>query len=311
MDKINNNINIIHKNYFAPNDLKIIYINIRSLRNKLYDLENFIDTLTEKPDLIILTEIWIFKKENSKFNIKNYNCFFTNRESSQAGGVCIFINCNILANKILSQDDGESCILGINLIKSKLNIFTIYKSPSANNETFLNKLDVLLSSYKNNIIIGDLFNFDLLLSNINNEKYTNIIESNGHTILNKIRKKFSTRVTSNTHTIIDHVITDCLKYSYNITLSDLFISDHKLISLSITLDLPINRPQTVITKQVINYKKIRKEKSLEELNTLDSMDELIQKLQYIIKENTTTIKLTNSRKKRKIWITTEIINLLT
>lgn len=224
--------------------------------------------------------------------------------------MCIFINCNILANKILSQDDGESSILGINLIKSKLNIFTIYKSPSANNETFLNKLDVLLSSYKNNIIIGDLFNFDLLLSNINNEKYTNIIESNGHTILNKIRKKFSTRVTSNTHTIIDHVITDCLKYSYNITLSDLFISDHKVISLSITLDLPINRPQTVITKQVINYKKIRKEKSLEELNTLDSMDELIQKLQYIIKENTTTIKLTNSRKKRKIWITTEIINLI-
>lgn len=82
---------------------------------------------------------------------------------------------------------------------------------------FLNKLDTLLSSNKNNIIIGD-FNFDLLQSNINNEKYTNIIQSNGHTILNKINKKFATRVTLNTHTIIDHIITDCLKYSYNISL---------------------------------------------------------------------------------------------
>lgn len=40
------------------------------------------------------------------------------------------------------------------------------------------------------------------------------------------------------------------------------------------------------------------------------MNELIDKLQHIIEENTTTIKLTNSRKKRKIWITTEIVKLI-
>lgn len=302
MDKINNNINIIYKNSikpnFAINDLKIIYLNIRSLRNKLYELENYIETLTEKPDLIILTEIWIYKEENSKYNIQNYNCFFTNRESSQAGGVCIFIKSNIIANNIFSHDDGESSILGINLVKFKLNIFSIYKSPSANNEIIFNKLDLLLSSYKNNIVIGD-FNFDLLQSNINNEKYVNVIQSNGHTILNKISKKFSTRVTLNTHTIIDHIITDCLKYSYTISLSDLFISDHKVISLSITLALPINRRYTVLSKQVTNYKKIRNDKQLEQLNNLTSMDELIQKLQHIIKENTTTIRLPNSKKNVK------------
>lgn len=313
MDKINNNINIIYKNSikpnFAINDLKIIYLNIRSLRNKLYELENYIETLTEKPDLIILTEIWIYKEENSKYNIQNYNCFFTNRESSQAGGVCIFIKSNIIANNIFSHDDGESSILGINLVKFKLNIFSIYKSPSANNEIFFNKLDLLLSSYKNNIVIGD-FNFDLLQSNINNEKYVNVIQSNGHTILNKISKKFSTRVTLNTHTIIDHIITDCLKYSYTISLSDLFISDHKVISLSITLALPINRRNTVLSKQVTNYKKIRNDKQLDQLNNLTSMDELIQKLQHIIKENTTTIRLPNSKKKRKVWITTDIVKMI-
>lgn len=65
MNEINNisNLNIIHKlttnNIYNKNDLKILYLNIRSIRNKLHDLELLINNLPITPDVIILTEIYM------------------------------------------------------------------------------------------------------------------------------------------------------------------------------------------------------------------------------------------------------------
>lgn len=137
--------------------------------------------------------------------------------------------------------------------------------------------------------------------------YTQVIETNGHTIINKIQKKFPTRQTSSTKTIIDHVITDCLKFAYKLTLSDSFISDHKVISLSITTNNPIHRNSFANTKKVINYKHIIDSKCINSLKTVTNFDDFIKDLSSIIRTNTTVIKLNNCNKKRKIWMTTHIM----
>lgn len=310
---INNpNLNIIQENktnpFFIQNDLKILYLNIRSLRNKLFELEYLLELINpeERPDIIALTEIWIYKDENSKFNIKGYNPIFANRQTSKAGGVCFFVKSNIIFNEILNYDNGEFSLLGIKLIKNNLNIFIIYRSPNSNNELFYNIFDNLLSSHSKNIILGD-FNYDLLNISSNTEIYTQVIETNGHTIINKVKNKFPTRQTLTSKTIIDHVITDCLQFAYKLTLSDSFISDHKVLSLSITTTNPIQRMSMINTKKVINYKHILDSKCLDPLKSLTSFDDFTHQLSCIIKTNTKVIKLNNCNKKRKIWMTTHIM----
>lgn len=178
----------------------------------------------------------------------------------------------------------------------------IYRSPSANVELFLEKMEHLLSSKNSNIIIGD-FNFDLLKDNTTTSRYTDLIQSQGHLILNKLNKNHATRETPTTKTIIDHLITDCFKYAYQITLSDTSLSDHKQISINITIDHPTKRNSTTKYYKVIDYEKIERKKLLDKLNTIENVDKLILSLTEIITTNTKTITLKNECTKRKTWMT--------
>ena len=73
------------------NNIHFIYLNIRSLRNKLHDLEHLIQSLSFVPHFIILTETWIFEDEINYFNIENYKQFHCTR-STRGGGVNQFIS---------------------------------------------------------------------------------------------------------------------------------------------------------------------------------------------------------------------------
>lgn len=308
-----NNLNIIHKNEITPiykaQDLKVLYLNIRSIRHKLHDLESLIQSFQIPPDIILLTEIWIREEENSKFNIQNYKSFFANRKTTQAGGVCIFIRKDLTCNEILNLDEEETSWLGINLLKLNINLFVIYRSPSANSTHFLQYFEELLSKTSKNLIIGDI-NFDLLQPNNTSIKYKEVIEGHGHILLNKLNKNHATRVTENTRTILDHIITDCFSFTYQITLSDVSLSDHKQISINIATNTPLNRKPQEFEKQVINYERIKNQKLIESLNNITTLDNFIPELEKIINQNTTRIKLNNSYKKRKIWMTTPIIKAI-
>lgn len=262
-----------------------------------------------EPDIIILTEIWIKEEENNFFNLTNYKSFFVNRRTSQAGGVGIFVRNGIQANQIISKDESETSWLGVQLLKSKINIVGVYKSPSANGEYFLEKLEELISSQSTNIIIGD-FNIDLLKENQTTTKYNDLIQLYGHQVINKLNKNYATGETSNTKTIIDHIITDCFKYSYQISLDDTTLSDHKQMSINITIDEPSKRKSPTTQYKIIDYKNILRNNEIEKLEEIDNMDSLITKLTELINSNTKTITLNNECNKRKNWITTEIILLI-
>jgi hypothetical protein len=72
--------------------INCLYLNAQSLRNSLSDLQNFIDTLTFRIDIVCVVETWIKENEKIYFNLLNYQSFHSIRSNSNGGGASIFIN---------------------------------------------------------------------------------------------------------------------------------------------------------------------------------------------------------------------------
>lgn len=87
--QLNNNINIKHMiNTNTNNDsnLNVMYINIRSIRNKLDKLETLLQTHTKLTHIIVIAETWLYSNETHLYNIPNYEHLFNTRPT-RAGGV--------------------------------------------------------------------------------------------------------------------------------------------------------------------------------------------------------------------------------
>lgn len=63
-----------------PSNLNILYINIRSLRNKLIDLSQFLQYNPNVFHIIILNETWLKKNELEYFNLPHYVSYHSVRE---------------------------------------------------------------------------------------------------------------------------------------------------------------------------------------------------------------------------------------
>lgn len=298
---INNNLN----------DLNILYLNIRSIRNKLDDLESIIQqhykTLTH---IIALTEVWIFDNEVEHFNIPNYDKYYCNR-SNRGGGCALYVHNTLYSNIIVSKEWNGNTILGIHINnhKFKLNLFNIYKPPHTDFSEFMSIFSPILSMYKHSFIIGD-FNFNLLEKNtdVNVGEYIDMVCSMGYLILNKEEPDFYTRSCNNvTKTILDHVITDLLNYSYRFALFDTYISDHRYIYFSICNIININNYDTF--KTVIEYNKINTI-DLNAINQSVNINEFINTIKNTLATYTKKIKIKNKIKNRKPWINENILNLI-
>lgn len=109
----------------------------------------------------------------------------------------------------------------------KINMITIYRSPTGSSPTFLNKLRDFLSSLDLNkltLILGD-FNFDLL-------------ESPDHGILQLMReygfRQCVTGPTTDYGSLLDHVYVN-KGVDVHIDILDTYYSDHDIVCTCITL----------------------------------------------------------------------------
>lgn len=76
-------------------ELKILYFNIRSLRNKVEYLEALLyEESYKNADVIVLTETWLGYDETKYINLPNYQGINRCREDSRGGGVAIYIKLN-------------------------------------------------------------------------------------------------------------------------------------------------------------------------------------------------------------------------
>lgn len=132
--KICNNVNdILFKN---SNTIKIMYLNCRSINNKIEELEVVIKNICQKNNtiihLIILTETWISSGDKQYFNFNNYNSEFSCRTTNY-GGAAILIHKSITSYEIFNcYEDDDVNIIGLNLsLDGQIqSVSSVYRAPN-------------------------------------------------------------------------------------------------------------------------------------------------------------------------------------
>lgn len=212
---------------------------------------------------------------------------------------------------IYNDTTDSNNILGIETKykNKKLHIFGIYKQPQSNLPHFLTHLETTLNTFKNTIYLGD-FNINILKNYNNNvRQYIDLVNSNGHIILNKIHNEHATRL-NNTDggSIIDHIITDNITWSYTISLNDTPISDHRYIHTTIN-EHKKEKINNTHTKICIEYQKITPN-DINVIKNSENIIELTNNIKNIITKYTKTIVKSNNTKHKHItpWISENTID---
>lgn len=273
------------------NGLNILYLNGRSIRNKISDIEILLQNINQVVHLILITETWLDKNDQEFYNLKNYISYHNVREKL-GGGVVIF--CHESVKSVLSVSDNflnNSHLLVVKLSDHNINIGTVYRAPDCNISDFLSYFESKLKAIKNVLYIGD-FNINYLneLSK-NTSDFRNLISSEGFLILNKNTPEFVTRVASNS--ILDYAVTDLVNFKYVFYLEDIeHLSDHRAILLNLNFKLALTNH--IVKKTKVNFGNILKDiENSRELSVCEDFSVFSSVLSNIIKKNK-TVKTTES-----------------
>lgn len=293
--------------------MNILYLNIQSIRNKIEDLTTYIQLSPTKFHVIVLSETHLKQNELQFFNIPDYEAEHCVRKSERFGGVSIFVRKDFSSfNLIHKLDIDNNNSLLINLDKFDIKIAAFYRQRTSNFNSFLNRLDHILENQNNCFVIGD-FNLDLFkkTTDPNIQKYHDLVSSNGFVFLNNLSMPTRVDKNRNTATCIDHIITDSIFHTRNISfilsLDDLF-GDHKALLLNVTnpkINPTANRK--VFKVERINHEKIIAQNLLANVSS-SCFDEFQNDLKSIISSN--TISYEKREKFRKSFMTKEVLNFI-
>ncbi|KAL3287559.1 hypothetical protein HHI36_002026 [Cryptolaemus montrouzieri] len=195
-------------------ELIIIYIDIRSLRNKLDDLKNILEQEEQEIPFVFSTETWLYPNETDLFSLDDYESVH-NCRNTRGGVNSIYIRKNIhfKNNSIEDIEPGESNILSIYLTRHEYSLWAIYKPSGSTASVFLEEID-----NKNSLTV-----------------------------------ECATRTTRNTASIIDHVLTTDNVYC-KIDIRDHVISDHKISNIMLTTDCDTTKKKKLKKSKLIRRK---------------------------------------------------------
>ena len=164
-----------------------------------------LQTLTHKPDVIVITEInpkkMVVGLQESEFNLCHYNMFTLNIGKTNCRGIIIYVNVNLSASEVeVISTFSEFLFIQIKLVNSSVLTIIIgafYRSPTGNTT---NDDELIKLMRKVNTIISGKF---ILLGDFN---LRNIIWSNNTTNTgpNSLDSKFLECVRNNF--LIQHVL---------------------------------------------------------------------------------------------------------
>ena len=109
------------------NKLKTLFLNARSLRNKISELKAIVST--ESYDLIAISETWIKQTDiDSEFNISGYDKIAKHRIHQRGGGIILYYKKFLELEHcyIETLKDLEVIVVRINNVKTKLLLSLIY-----------------------------------------------------------------------------------------------------------------------------------------------------------------------------------------
>ena len=113
-----------------------------------------IDSVSEKPSVIIITEVKPKTRKSidvAKFAINGYDFFANDFENLNARGIIIYVNKNFNVNPVdLNFDYNESLVVKINKFDQKedLTIIGVYRSPNSINENNPKIIEIIKHTVK-------------------------------------------------------------------------------------------------------------------------------------------------------------------
>lgn len=297
-------------------NLKILNINVRSLRANFVKFKVYLNQLNTKFDILVLTEVWVKKFELINFNIDGYQAHIEERKNTSAGGVICYVREDLPVNVVGTSGESFNA-LHIKVPSLDLNVLGIYKFCKIPESVFLGELDDLLCMMQGTVVLTGDLNIDILERGPSNINYLNLLETQGYECL----VTEPTRYFGNLRSCIDHVFfrgrysPGQISTEVNCSVDNPNVSDHWAVLIDVIMGTV--RKDHSETRKFIRYSKLRGkirgtdwEIDRSSGNVDMAFMQFIEKLQGLVEESKAVI--TNKRsvqKTRKPWASPKLVQL--
>ena len=213
----------------ADTTFKVFYQNVRSITNKKYEFEAYIED--KSFDIVCLSEHWLTGEMVKEFCLPGYilgSAFC--RENARGGGTAVYLFPHLEFNNVVKIDslsvekDIELCSVYIN----KFNIFlvTIYRAPSGNFDVFMTQLVRAIEGVGHRRRIMLLGDFNVLFGTNQSEAVhlMDVLETYGFNAL--------VNVGTRSGNCLDNVLVNFSLSSPLVDVIDNSLSDHDCIHVS-------------------------------------------------------------------------------
>lgn len=255
-------------NFNSIKGLKIVFLNINRLINKLSEVKYFIDLYNI--DILCLSETWL-KADLNEFEVRiaDYQLFRCDRIGKIGGGVAIYvrnsdrIHCNHLETE--NVVDFQSVLLEVRKVNTKpFKLFCVYRRTNSKCESDQKLLDIIESISSEDIIIGGDINYDYF-KNINNEWFQRTTDLSLKQLI-----RSPTRITDrSSSSCIDHIYTNDMRYVFNYGTIDYELSDHKPVFICRKINklsnINVESHKTIQYRDYENFNELNLKKAIEEL----------------------------------------------
>lgn len=202
----------------------VLHINTRSVMNKEDDILLFLEQLSFKVGVLMLSETW-YTNNSSKLKLPGYASFFSNRSDKRGGGVALYVTtekkCHLVHEYCVSTEDYEMLT-----VSDQNEMFAVvYRPPGGNIRRFLAFYESFLDfTCKNNfhLTCGGDFNINILDDSTTSTEFGTLLSSSGF----KNLITTPTRITCGTLSCLDHLIINAETKIYTTGTVTSDISDH-------------------------------------------------------------------------------------
>ena len=192
-------------------DLLVIQWNLRGVRGKLDDIEDFLNnTLEQKVGIVIVCETWLNNNSPPLPPIKGYNFVGKPRLDRKGGGVGFIIRKDIVFRR-KAELEVDSTVLENMIIevKGKINILMCsgYRPPNTSTVDFINKYEKVLKNMTNHkyttSVIGIDHNLDFIKHSMHSPTQLYLTQNLDYHMTPTITRP--TRITQTSATLIDNL----------------------------------------------------------------------------------------------------------
>ena len=302
----------------SATNLLVVHMNIRSLLPHLDELKITVGKL--KPDILVISESWLDNTiHDNEISIDGYHSTRHDRDR-RGGGTIIYTRdhlstkITLIRNAMTTSYDSIWLEVCHSSLPSTLLIGCIYRPPScpAQSTTMMfSEIEEALSLKHRVIICGDL-NINLLnKSHPSCIQLTNFLES--HNLHQPITAP--TRITSTSSTLIDVFLVSDHHLIKSSGVSNIAISDHLLIHLTLTWKRPKAKSLMITKRSFKHFDRSHFQSDLQNipwsvLDIFDSPDDKLYCFEMLFNgclDDHAPWRTFRSRKKRLPWITPSIL----